>query len=221
MVLAIALALVLGQDSARPATCRLSGKLTLVEHDRPVSPEGLAYVFVKTVSASKWRPPNTTHTIVQKNKQFSKSVLVVVKGDTVEFTNEDAITHDAFSIKDITFKLLPSTNPKTGAYALTDPGTAHVQCNIHKSMRLDILSVANPFYAGVAADGSYAIADVPRGEYTLIAWEPHGNTADQRHVRCEDADSRVPDMKLKRNPEPELVHRDGSPYDKDDPYIVK
>jgi plastocyanin len=213
MVLAIALALVLGPDGARPATCRLSGKLTLIENDRPISPEGLAYVFVQSVSARKWRPPNTTHTIVQKNKQFSKSVLVVVKGDTVEFTNEDGFTHDAFSIKDITFKLLPSTKPKTGAYALTDPGTAHVQCNIHKSMRLDILSVGNPFYAGVAADGSYTIADVPRGTYTIMAWEPHGRVIHTDNVSCEGPDSRVPDMELPRNPEPELYRRDGSPYD--------
>jgi plastocyanin len=220
MMLAIALVMVLGPDGAKPATCTLSGTLTLTQDGAAISPEGLAVVYVQTVPQDQWKPPNVTHTIVQKNRQFSENVLTVVKGDTVEFTNADEITHDAFSIKNLTFKLLPSMKPKTGAFSVVDVGTYHVQCNIHKQMRLDILAVGNPFFAKVAADGSYKITDLPLHEYTIYAWEPHGHEVYKRHVRCNATAATAPHLDLERGTEPELFHRDGKPYE-DDPYGVR
>jgi plastocyanin len=206
-MLAIALALVLGPDGSPPGTCRLAGKLTLTENQTPISPQGLAYVFVEHVPAREWRPPNATHTVVQKDRQFSKSVLVVVQDDTVEFTNEDLITHSVFSASDIAFRLQPSSKPKTGFFVVAHAGTYHMRCDIHARERLDILAVKNPFYAAVSSDGTYAIENLPFGGYTVVAWEPNGYQVSARKVECRAAAGQAPELTLERGP-PEHHHID-------------
>ena len=50
-----------------------------------------------------------------------------------------------------------------------------MQCGFHAYMESWGFAVKNPYYALSAKDGSYAIADVPPGTYTVQVWHPMVN----------------------------------------------
>jgi uncharacterized protein (DUF2141 family) len=52
---------------------------------------------------------------------------------------------------------------------LSRPGTVRVDCDAHGWMEGWIYVVDNPYYAITGADGKFTIADVPPGEYDLVA----------------------------------------------------
>jgi hypothetical protein len=47
-----------------------------------------------------------------------------------------------------------------------------LQCDQHDFMHSWVRVVKNPYWINVGKDGSYTIADVPPGNYTLVAWHP-------------------------------------------------
>ena len=47
-----------------------------------------------------------------------------------------------------------------------------LQCDQHDFMHSWVRVVKNPYWVKVGKDGSYTIADVPPGKYTLVAWHP-------------------------------------------------
>jgi plastocyanin len=128
-------------------------------------------------------PPSRPHPeMLQKNKQFVPQVLPVVKGETVDFVNEDTILHNVFSpsraagfdgfdlgryrgthaVKPITFK-------KTGIVDL--------YCDIHESMVATILVLPNRAYAVTGKDGAFTLDQVPAGHHTVYAYIRHGGKA--------------------------------------------
>lgn len=55
-----------------------------------------------------------------------------------------------------------------------------MQCGFHAYMESWALAVEHPYYAITNADGTFTIADVPPGEYTLMAWHPAGGVLEQK-----------------------------------------
>ncbi len=44
------------------------------------------------------------------------------------------------------------------------------------------MAVDNPYYAVTGPDGAFTIAEVPPGDYTLVAWHPQAGTALEQKV---------------------------------------
>src|SRR6202044_1888521 len=104
----------------------------------------------------------------QKGKMFMPHILPVMAGTTVDFPNLDPIFHNAFSsysgqIFDV--GLYPPGTSRSVRF--TREGVVRVFCNIHSSMSAMIVVLATPYFAVTGRDGSFALPDVPPGEYTL------------------------------------------------------
>jgi len=79
------------------------------------------------------------HVIEQKDKQFSKKVLKVKVGDTVEFKNVDAIAHNIFSLSDAkSFDLGSFPQGQSKKVTFDAAGKVEVECSIHPNMKMVI-----------------------------------------------------------------------------------
>lgn len=116
--------------------------------------------------------------MLQKDKMFSPHVLAIQAGSLVEFPNADPIFHNAFSsyngqVFDI--GLYPPGTTRSVRFAR--PGVVRVFCNIHASMSALIVVVASPYFATTKQDGSFNIAGVPPGQYTLAVFHERASEA--------------------------------------------
>jgi hypothetical protein len=202
-----------------PAKCSFTGKVTLLRDGRPVPADGGIVVYVKTVPDSSWKAPHhDPYQVVQRRLgvddfEFSEGVKVILENETIEFTNPTEENHDVFSQSEGTFHIKENPYRSTGVHAFTEAGTFHVQCDIHPSMRMDVLVVHNPFFTAVAPDGSFALPPLPRREYRLVAWERNGGEAIV-DVRCPGKTSA--EITLKENPTPPHRHKDNTPFKHND-----
>jgi len=79
------------------------------------------------------------HVVVQKGKAFSTRKLAVKLGDSVKFVNDDAFSHNVFSLSDAKSFDLGSYG-QGGAKSITfdKAGTVEVECAVHPDMKLVI-----------------------------------------------------------------------------------
>ncbi len=113
----------------------------------------------------------TSPVMRQKNEQFVPHVLPILRGTTVDFPNEDEVFHNVFSLsgpKQFDLPKYPSGSSRTVTFPKS--GIVNVFCHIHSDMSAVIFVLDNPFFATPGENGRYSLADVPPGEYTLVAW---------------------------------------------------
>ena len=132
-----------------------------------------AYVYLEGPRSTPAHP--TTLEIAQRNRRFVPSVAVVPVGAHVLFPNRDPTFHNVFSNTpgdafDVgTLKAGETHQP----VVLLKPGHVEVFCNIHSSMRADVLVVPNSHWTRVRADGTFQLPGVPTGRRHLVLWGPN------------------------------------------------
>ncbi len=93
-------------------------------------------VFV-LLAATAMSAAATDVVVDQKDKQFSKKVLKLKVGDTVEFRNSDPFAHNIFSLSDAkSFDLGSYTQGQSKKVVFDKPGKVEVECSIHPSMQM-------------------------------------------------------------------------------------
>lgn len=163
-------------SAASAAAGTIAGSVSVVDKGGHKSSDvSDAVVYLDGVKA-RVRPGKAT--IVMKHKAFAPHMLVVPVGSTVDFPNSDPIYHNAFSVSgENHFDLELYKRPKSRSWTFEHPGIVRVFCNIHPQMSALIVVRDNPYFAQPAADGSFTIADVPAGTYTLKGWHERGGEA--------------------------------------------
>ena len=107
----------------------------------------------------------------QINRQFSPDLLVVPVGATVSFPNMDPIFHNIFSLsKPRVFDLGSYDKGETRTVNFPTPGIVEVYCHLHPNMEATIFVAPNRWYAMADRAGHFRIANVPPGQYTVVAW---------------------------------------------------
>lgn len=108
----------------------------------------------------------------QKHLSFRPSVLPVVRGTIVEFTNNDDVEHNVFSPSEVAgpFDLGTYSHGQSREVKFDRAGEVHVLCNIHMEMEAHILVLDEPYFAITRVDGEYEIRDLAPGEYELSLW---------------------------------------------------
>lgn len=115
--------------------------------------------------------------INQRDKRFSPHVVVVEMGSEVDFPNDDPFFHNVFSIYNgKRFDLGLYASGETRPVVFNRPGVSYIFCNIHPHMSAVVVAVETPYFAVSNSDGSFAISNVPLGNYRLNVWHERAQT---------------------------------------------
>ena len=156
-----------------PISSAASVKGTVTDGRRPV---GEAVVWLE--GSAHATPLKTV--IVQRNKVFTPHILVVPKGTTVSFPNEDNIFHNVFAeynAKKFDLGMYPKGQTRTVTFDKV--GLVSILCNLHSQMSAYIQVVDTPYYGLTDSSGKFSLSDVPAGSYVLHAWHESGKTSKQ------------------------------------------
>ena len=132
-----------------------------------------AVVFVQSPTDGQKMPNGVVPqaTMDQIEKTFVPGLLPIVVGTTVRFPNHDQIHHHVYSFSRTKTFELPLYKGTDAAPVLFDKvGVVKVGCNIHDWMSGIILVLPTPYFARTDAEGRFTLADLPHGQYSLVAW---------------------------------------------------
>ncbi len=131
------------------------------------------------------RPPRPK--LAQIDQCFMPRVVAVATGGSVEFPNQDPIYHNVFSVS-TTRRFDLGKYPKGQSRSVTFPkaGVVNVYCDIHSDMAAFVLVAQNRAYTQPAADGAFALPDVPPGRYVLHVWHPDFGAFEREVELAED-----------------------------------
>ncbi len=158
-----------------------------------------AVVYLKAVTKGKaWGALEKTPVLDQEKCVFKPAVQVVRAGK-IDIINSDPVLHNtrAFYGQRAVFNLaMPDKGKITSE--LPRPGLVRIECDAHGWMLAHVYVATSPYYALTGADGSFSIADVPAGTYTLVAAQTFtGDTEIQVTVKGGEATKLSIELKKK------------------------
>jgi plastocyanin len=136
---------------------------------------GKSVVYLENASGAATPVAGKKVTMDQRGLLFQPHVLVVQTGTIVEFLNSDKVAHNVFwphisGDKKKSHNLGTWPTGQTRPFTFTDPGVVTLLCNVHPEMSGYIIVSPTPHFAETGADGSFDLANVPDGQYTITAW---------------------------------------------------
>jgi hypothetical protein len=132
-----------------------------------------ALVYLKAVEKGKAFPKLAKTPEINNIKcDFQPHIQVMPVGDLV-VVNSDPVLHNTKSFIDRVpiFNLALPNQGQRITRPIKKSGIMRVECDAHGWMLGWVYVAANPYYAITPKDGSFTIADIPPGTYTLVAWQ--------------------------------------------------
>ena len=132
-----------------------------------------AVVYLKDVQKGKApaKPPKAPE-VNNHNCQFEPHVQVFPVGSVV-IVNSDPVMHNThgFFGKQTVFNQAMPTKGMRIEKPVRKAGLMRIECDVHGWMLAWAHAAEHPYYAVTGKDGTFSIADVPAGSYTLVAWQ--------------------------------------------------
>ncbi len=113
--------------------------------------------------------PNEVPVMDQYGRMFYPLVLVVRKGQTIQFTNSEDDLHTVHVTDSAGETLFNIATLFGSSYEFTfdREDSYDVECNTHTEMAADILVVSSPYAVLADSDGVFTMSDVIPGTYTV------------------------------------------------------
>ncbi len=156
--------------TAQQGTIRGEVRITVEGPDgRPIPKVDRSGVVVYLTGYTE-PPPAGEANMAQRNKTFQPSVMAVVAGQKVRFSNNDVVVHNVFS-RSRARKFDAGKNRPGEDYTetFTKTGIIDVYCDIHEQMVATLVVVPNRAVAVTGPDGRFVLTGVPPGTYPLFA----------------------------------------------------
>jgi plastocyanin len=152
----------------------------------------------------------------QRNREFVPRVLVVGIGTSVEFPNNDSVSHQVYSFSAAKRFQLPLYKGQAHPPVTFDrSGLVVLGCNIHDAMVGYVYVTDAPYFGITEATGGLTIKDLPAGDYRISVWGPYITDAPASLVRTIHVDGNEPAtarfqliLALRARPEPRPRRRD-------------
>jgi plastocyanin len=192
-----------------------AGQISIEIRDR--DGHGVDQVAVTAMPATGAAPAAPKPAVMdQKNRAFVPRVLVVSVGTSVEFPNNDSVSHQVYSFSPAKrFQLPLYKGAAHPPITFDQPGLVVLGCNIHDSMVGYIYVTPAPYFGTTDTSGTLTLRDLPQGDYQITVWSPYIADAPAtlaRSVRIEADVSAVERFQLnaalRARPEPKPRRRD-------------
>jgi hypothetical protein len=135
-------------------------------------------VFLKNISSGKAMDiPQARRFLNQKQCRYEPHILLVPQAGNLEMKSSDTVLHTVHMDGAASFNLpFPFTN-QVVTRPMNTPGLVTLKCNGgHVWMNAEVFVVSHPYYAVTAEDGKFKLADVPPGQYEIVAWHEGWNS---------------------------------------------
>jgi plastocyanin len=141
------------------------------------SGHGVTDVVVLVAPAGAGTPhPTPTPAVAimdQRNRAFSPRILVVRVGTSVEFPNNDTVSHQVYSFSPAKKFQLPLYKGQLHPPVTFDrSGLVVLGCNIHDQMVGYIYVTDAPFFGKTDPAGTLHVPGLVAGEYRISVWSP-------------------------------------------------
>lgn len=206
----------------------LKGKAQLTRNGRHVHDASKVVIWLTPLGATPApAPPQQTAPIpqlVQKEKSFQPSLLVIPAGGQVEFPNRDPFFHNVFSLFDgKRFDLGLYESGTTQFVKFDKPGISFIFCNIHAQMSAVVIALNTPYYSISNWRGDISIPDVVPGRYQMHVFHPSVSPealhAAEREITVSPGESFLGTITLAESDIDLAAHKNkyGHDYDRPDP----
>jgi hypothetical protein len=205
----------------------LKGKVQLTRNGRLVNDASKVVVWLTPLGTTPVPPPPAqtlpVPQLVQKDKSFQPSLLVIPAGSKVEFPNHDPFFHNVFSLFDgKRFDLGLYESGTTQFVQFDKPGISFIFCNIHAQMSAVVIALNTPYYGISNGRGEIGISGVVPGRYQMhvfhLSVSPEALHATEREITVTAGDTFLGTFSLAES-NLELAHKNkyGREYDPPEP----
>jgi len=143
-----------------------------------------AFVYIKSgLEGKHFAVPTTPVVIEQKGCWFHPRVLGIQTNQTFQVVNSDELTHNIHPMAEVNREWNHSQgpgDPPMNRRFVKAEVMIPVKCNIHSWMHAYIGVLDHPYFAVSKEDGSFEIANLPPGTYTLAVWHEGLGTKEQQ-----------------------------------------
>jgi plastocyanin len=206
----------------------LKGKVQLTRNGRQLNDASKVVVWLTPLGTTPAPSPppqeiSEIPKLVQKDKSFHPSLLVIPAGGQVEFPNQDPFFHNVFSLFDgKRFDLGLYESGTTQFVKFDKPGISFIFCNIHAQMSAVVIAVNTPYYAISNGRGEINIGGVVPGRYEMHVFHssvsPEALHAAEREITVSPGETSLGALTLAES-NLELAHKNkyGRDYDRPEP----
>lgn len=138
-----------------------------------------AVVYIAKIDKGKAWGESEKPVLDQKGCRFTPGVMVVKKDADLTIRNSDPVLHNIHTyeiigaVRRTMFNVgQPDKGDMKQPIKLRRAPAIKLECDAHDFMHGWAFAVDNPYGAVTAEDGSFAIENLPAGEYELKAWHP-------------------------------------------------
>jgi hypothetical protein len=129
-------------------------------------------VYVKDIQGSF--PPPAPALLDQVGCKYIPHVSAVQVGQKINIKNSDATLHNVHAMPEVNRQFNEGQPVKdmvsTKTFDKVEMKPFRIKCDVHGWMKSYMAVLPHPFHGVSQANGTFNIANLPPGSYTLVAW---------------------------------------------------
>jgi plastocyanin len=140
-------------------------------------------VYIKDAKGS-FPPPSTAALLDQRGCQYHPHVSAVQVGQPIQIKNSDATLHNVHAMPEVNGQFNEGQPVQgmvsTKKFDKPELKPFRVKCDVHGWMKSYMVVLPHPYHSVSQTNGTFSIANLPPGSYTLVAWhEKYGQQEQQ------------------------------------------
>ena len=144
----------------------------------------LANVIVYVKNAPATPVPTQPAVLDQHGCKYSPHVTAVQAGQPIQIKNSDNTLHNVHAMPNVNGQFNEGQPVQgmvsTKKFDKVEPTPFRIKCDVHGWMKSYMAVLPNSYHSVSQANGSFSIANLPPGNYTVVAWHEKFGSQEQQ-----------------------------------------